>query len=429
MDRAPELPVNLLDETSPRFALRLDIEGLSSVIAGLLPSLIGANHVRSLINSVIQKHTGLTELTKLRELKVFLGPQTDPDRPGRRQLQVRLSGDWTPASLIADLKAHPSPKLRLEERDGRVLLFPTVPADVTGHLEADGALVFASNDLPRGLLGEIAEPSLPVELEERFRAMPLFALSRKGGPWWNAVSDWINTRLPAEDAELHEAVRQSLQQICLFLDEDDDVIIDGESQDLTVAERLTERLESLRVACVGHLAPERLDPGPQQTSSPVFRFFTMPLAAAMPLLQTLRRIIQQIKITREFKTVRVRLPLRIICASLSSPIALLGLLPAIPMLLASAASVARPAMNRLYSAFADQGCADVRHAVGKACQAYCRNHPPAADPAWCPDMQTLILAGHLDTRATCPHGGHFHIRREEQEFRVTCSVHGTRHAP
>ncbi len=423
---SPNLPSSITD-TAPRFALRLDLDGFIQVIAGLLPGLVGTGPIRTAITNGIVKNTGSPELAKLRELRVFFGPQAEPETAGQRQLQVRLLGNWDAERLLAELAAHPSQQLRVEETPQGKRLRLGKLHDITGRFTADGALVFASDDLTPGPLGEIVAPPLPFEIERLLAEVPLFMLSRRGGPWWQAVSTWVNQRIPDGDADLARTLHDALQQVCLHLDANDELVIDLQHNDLAVAERLRARLDEIRREWAAHLAPERLEPGPQNAASPVFQFFTMPLTAAMPLLQILRHVIQQIQISTELSAVRLRLPLRIAFAGLSSPIALFGLLPAIPLLIATVTAAAKPAMARVSEAFRDRGCAAARKAVDNACRMYCLEHVSAADPTFCPDLTILRASGYLTDETACPQGGSFSLVRRGNEFEVTCSVHPDTH--
>ncbi|HNV72696.1 MAG TPA: hypothetical protein PKO06_23505, partial [Candidatus Ozemobacteraceae bacterium] len=163
--------------------------------------------------------------------------------------------------------------------------------------------------------------------------------------------------------------------------------------------------------------------GPQQADSPVFSFFTLPLTAAMPVLRLLRLALQQVTVTTQAETVRLRLPLRVLFAAFSSPLALISLLPIVPMLLAAASRTAKPVVAGVVETLRDGGCSAVRQAVNTACQGYLMDRGASVPVDACPDMLELLAAGCIRADQTCPQGGTFSIRRQHETFVVSCSVH------
>ncbi len=408
-------------ETTARFALRLELVPLLEAIAGLLPGIITPQRLHAMVIAWISAKTVSPELSGLREVRLFLGPTAELGVPNKRQMQLRLSGDWDSQKLMTDLTAHPSCEIRVEEQDGRKRLRFGHLKDFSGYIGADGTLIIVSDDLPSEPTLEV--PRLPPDFELMYSRKPLFAFARRGGAWWQVISEWVNRTIAGSDASLAQTLNESGQHACLYLDDHDDLIVEIEQGDVLVAEKLRERLETLRQTWADHLSPERLEPGPQNAASPVFAFFTMPLSAAMPVLRLLRHVLQQITVSCSYRVVRLCIPLRVAFAALSSPIALISLLPVVPALIAAASAAAKPAVAGVYDALMDGGCAAARQSVANACRLYCMDHVSAGDPEFCPDLVQLLAEGYLQPQHACSHGGIYQIRREGDTFIVTCSVH------
>ena len=347
-------------ETSPRFALRLVLAPVIESIAGLLPGIITQDRLRSIITSVFTRHTGATEIAKLRELTMFLGPTAEPTAPGKRQLQMRLQGDWNVERLMAEMTANPARGISVEEQNGcRCLKFRQL-RDLAGQIEPDGTILITSTDVERNLAGHVETPLLPSDIEPTFQQVPLFVFARRGGRWWESASRWVNTRIAGTRPGLAEELNESGQHACLYLGDRDNLIIEIAQTTDGTAEQLHDRLETLRQTWVDHLAPERLEPGPQNAASPVFAFFTMPLSSAMPVLRIFRHVLQQVNIASTSRLVRLSIPLRVAFAALSSPIALISLIPVVPALIAAASTAAKPAMSGIFEAFREENADDSR---------------------------------------------------------------------
>ncbi|HNV71373.1 MAG TPA: hypothetical protein PKO06_16845, partial [Candidatus Ozemobacteraceae bacterium] len=200
-------------ETGPRFALRLALDEFLHALAGLLPGFLTAERPRSMAETFIVRKTGVSELARVRELQLYLGPTAEPAVVGKRQLQLWIRGTWTREQLLAQLQ-QPGGPVTVDRQEGQeILVFRHLP-DFVGWCAADGALVVASRDLIKGSRFQLDVPILSPEKEHILRRHPLAFCARRGGPWWQACARWVNSRLARDRDDLAQALDEAARHVC-----------------------------------------------------------------------------------------------------------------------------------------------------------------------------------------------------------------------